>query len=108
LADVPIHDLPELTVGFTALAHLVEFLSALHGVEPPRKHIALSAIVALPKVRPGFMIDHADDIDRQRVEGFDPFAAAAIVNRPCGVVVSAQASANERKPAPFLAWCREC
>src|SRR5258708_26219363 len=79
LADIPIDDLAELAVGLVALAHLVERLSALHGVEAPRKHVALAAIVALPEVRGGFMIDHPGDIDRPRVERADPVPDIAVV-----------------------------
>src|SRR5262249_14161174 len=64
LADIPIDNLAELAVGLIALANLVERLSALHRVETPCKHVALPAIVALPQVRGGFMVDHAGDIDR--------------------------------------------
>src|SRR5262249_9858455 len=78
LPDIPIDGLPELAIGFVALAHLVERLSALHGIEPPCKHVALAAIVALPEIRCGFVIDHAGDIDRQRVKRFDPMPDTAI------------------------------
>src|SRR5260370_35410973 len=68
LADIPIDNLAELAVGLVALAHLVERLSALHGVEAPRKRAALATIVALPPVRGGFMTDHPGTIDAQDVE----------------------------------------
>src|SRR5262249_21669560 len=78
-ADIAINNLAELAIGRVAPAYLVKCLSAPHGVKPPRKHVALAAIVALPEVRRGFMIDHAGDINRQRFERFDPIPDVAIV-----------------------------
>jgi hypothetical protein len=43
----------------------------LHGVELAGEHVALAALVAIPQLGGGVVIDHAGDVDRQRVERLD-------------------------------------
>src|SRR5262245_52708010 len=82
LGDVTIHSLLEFAIRPVFLADIVERLLALQGIQPPRKDVALSALVAIPQVSSGVMVDHSRDIDRQRIERFDGMPRGSLVACP--------------------------
>src|SRR5207253_9061486 len=71
----------EFAIRTVALADLLERLLALHGVEPAREHVALAALVAVPELGGRVVVDHAGDVDRQRVERFHRAARLTAVVR---------------------------
>src|SRR5262245_62535057 len=74
LGNVAIDRLHELAVGAIFAADLLERALALHGVELAGEHIALAALVAVPQLGRRLMVDHARDIDRDRIERLDGMA----------------------------------
>src|SRR5262249_44786570 len=68
LGDVAVDRLFELAVGAVALADLLEGALPLHGVEALGEDVAFAALVAVPQLDRRVMVDHAGDIDRERVE----------------------------------------
>src|SRR5262249_47251987 len=78
LADVAVDGAPEIAVGPIALADFLERLLALHGVELARGDVALAALVAIPPLGYRVVIDHAGDVDGERIErGVDGVALGA-------------------------------
>src|SRR5260370_40212019 len=90
LADVAVDRLLEIAVAAIALADLVEGLLPLHRIEPLGEHVAFAALVAVPKLAGRVVIDHAGDVDRERIERFERMprrtllAAALLVARGPG------------------------
>src|SRR5712692_200810 len=76
LADIAVDRLLELAIGAIALADLLERLLPGGRVEPLAEDVALAAIVAVPQVGRGVMVDHAGDVDREGVERLDRLAGA--------------------------------
>ena len=65
LADISVYRLHELAVRPVLLADVVECLLALQCIEPARENVAFTALVAVPKIRGGVVVDHASDVDRE-------------------------------------------
>src|SRR5262245_31846127 len=82
LVDVTIDSLLEFAIRPVFLADVVERLLALQGIEPPRKDVALPALVTIPQVSSSVMVDHPRDIDRQRVERLDGMPRGSLVACP--------------------------
>src|SRR5262249_52682585 len=68
LGDVAVDRLHEFTVGAVLAPDLLEGPLALHGVELAREDVALAAFVTVPQFGCGLVVDHAGDVDRDRVE----------------------------------------
>src|SRR5215468_2521012 len=68
LADVAVDSAPEIAVGPIALADFLERLLALRGVELAREYVALAALVAIPQLGRRVVVDHAGDVDGERIE----------------------------------------
>src|SRR6185437_3219051 len=79
LANIAVNRLLELTVGAVLSADLVERLLSLQSIEPPGKDVALAALVAVPQVGCGIVVDHAGDINRKRIERLDRVTRRAFV-----------------------------
>jgi len=62
LGDVAVDRLLELAVGAILGADLVERLLALQRVKPLGEHVAFAALVAVPQVRRGVMIESYDQM----------------------------------------------
>src|SRR5579884_3963603 len=77
--DIAVDRLLEFPVGTIFAADLVEGLLSLQRVEPPREHVALAALVAVPQVDRGLMVDHPRNVDRQRIERLDRVPDRAFV-----------------------------
>src|SRR6516165_5763179 len=72
LVDVLLHGLPELGVAAILAADFLECLMPLSGVEAAAEQaITLAALVALPQLGRGVVVDHAGDVDRERFERVD-------------------------------------
>src|SRR5215470_7343057 len=71
LGDVAVDRLRELAIGAIFAADLLERALTLHRIELAREHIALAALVAVPELGGGVVVDHARDVDCQRVERLD-------------------------------------
>src|SRR6516164_2186787 len=84
LADVAVDGAPEIAVGPIALADFLERLLALHGVELAREYVALAALVAIPQLGRRVVVDHAGDVDGERIEGVDGVALGALGARGLG------------------------
>ena len=61
---------PELRITGILLTDLVESLLTLQGVEAPCEHVALSALVAVPEVHEGFVVNCPCNVDGKRVQAF--------------------------------------
>jgi len=79
LADIAVDSLHELAVGAIALADFLERALALHGVELAREHAALAALIAVPELGGRVVVDHARDVDRERIERLDAVARETLV-----------------------------
>src|SRR5262249_34333240 len=77
LADIAVDGALEIAVGAIALADFLERLLALHGVEPAREHVAFAALVAVPQLGRRVVVDHAGDVDGERIERVDGVALGA-------------------------------
>src|SRR5262249_57682995 len=66
-------------VGAILLADLLERLLALQGIQPAGEYVALAAAVAVPQFGGGVVIDHAGDVDRERVERLDRMPRRPII-----------------------------
>src|SRR5262249_5132751 len=71
LGDVTVDSLHEFAVGAILAPDLFESPLALHGIELAGEHVALPALVTVPQLGRGVMVDHARDIDRNRIERLD-------------------------------------
>src|SRR3984893_69896 len=67
LADVAGDGAPEIAVGPIALADFLERLLALHGVELAGEYVAFATLVAIPQLGRRVVIDHAGDVDDERI-----------------------------------------
>src|SRR5205085_1242124 len=76
LRDIAVDGAHEVALTAVTPADLLEGALALHRVELAREYVALAAIVALPKFGRRLVVDHAGDIDRERVERFEAGAPA--------------------------------
>ena len=106
--DVAVDRLLELAVGAVAAADLLERLLPLQGVEPAREDVAFAALVALPQLGRRVVIDHARDIDRERVERFHRLARLAGVAlrlRRTGSSRPARPSRSDSQPPRPSACC---
>src|SRR5436305_9848304 len=90
LHDVAVDGRLELAVATIAVADLLECLLALHRVEAAREHVALAALVAFPELGRRIVIDHASDIDRERVERLDRAARLTAVRCRRGLALVAR------------------
>ena len=108
LADVAVDGLLELAVAAILLADLVERLLALHGVEAPGEDVALAALVAVPQLGGGVVIDHPRDVDRERVERLDACGAARPSRRAGGRVVGPVSGARRGAAARRASRCGRC
>src|SRR6266566_2807596 len=77
LADVAVDGAPEIAIGPIALADFLERLLALHGVELAREYVAFAALVAIPQLGRRVVVDHAGDVDGERIERVDGVALRA-------------------------------
>src|SRR4029077_12164211 len=82
LVDIVLHGLPELRIRTIFVAYFVERLLALQRVEAAREDAALAAPVALPQFGGSFVVDHARDVDRERIERVHRIAWGALF-APC-------------------------
>src|SRR5262245_15040100 len=68
LDDVAVDGALEFAVAAILPADLLERLLALHGVElAARERVAVAALVAVPQVGGGVVVDHAGNVDRERI-----------------------------------------
>src|SRR5262249_29867914 len=74
LADIAVDGALEIAVAAVALADFLERLLALHGVELAREHVAFAALVAIPQLGHRVVVDHAGDVDGERIERVDGVA----------------------------------
>src|SRR5437588_11914323 len=79
LGDVAVDRLLELAVAAVLAADFLERALALHGVELAREHVALAALVAIPQLGGGVVVDHAGDVDCKRIERLDTVTRDPIV-----------------------------
>src|SRR6516225_8600907 len=77
LADIAIDRAHEVAVAAILATNLLERLLPLIGVKLAREHVLLAAIVTIPEVGRGVVIDHARDVDGKRVERFERRSLAA-------------------------------
>src|SRR5215216_4878831 len=77
--NIAVDGVLEVAVAAVALADLVERLLALRRVEAAREDVALAAVIAIPHVAHLFMVDHAGDVDRDRIERLDGVPARAFL-----------------------------
>src|SRR3984893_18706543 len=68
LADVAVDGAPEIAVGPIALAYFLERLLALHGVELAGEYGEFATLVVIPQLGRRVVIDHAGDVDDERIE----------------------------------------
>src|SRR4029077_8957440 len=94
LADVAVDGAPEIAVGPIALADFLERLLALHCVELAGEYVAFAALVAIPQLGRRVVIDHAGDVDGERIE------------RVGGVALGARGLAQRLARRRSLAWRR--
>src|SRR5262249_62247164 len=111
LADVAVDRLLDLAVAAVALADLLERLLALHRVEPLGEDVALAALVAVPQLGGRVVVDHAGDVDRERIERFERMArlavaAARLVARGAGQQIAEPAVAALAALAPAAVGLR--
>ena len=66
--NVVFDGLPEVRIGTVFAAYFFERALPLRGVEALSESAALAAFIALPQVGGGIVVDHARDVDRQRVK----------------------------------------
>src|SRR5262249_11647785 len=77
LADVAVDRAHEVALATILAANLLERLLPLHGVQLVREHVAVPTVVALPQLGRRLVIDHAGDVDGERVERVDAAAHGA-------------------------------
>src|SRR5262249_43216402 len=94
--DIAVDRLLELAVGAVSPAHLVEGLLTLQGVEAARECVALAAVIAIPQVHHGVVVDHAGDVGGDRVERVDA-VARRLVAWP--ILVARRAGEQVREPS---------
>src|SRR5262245_43879412 len=70
-SDVPIDRLHEVPVGAIPPTNFLERALARHRVEHAREYVSLTALVAIPKLSGGVVIDYASNIDCYGIEGLD-------------------------------------
>src|SRR5580704_17175529 len=108
LGDVAVDRLLELAVGAVALADLLERALPLHGVEALGEHVAFAALVAVPQLGGDVVVDHAGDVDRERIERLDRvarrtlFLARArtlVVTRAAWTIVARRSRKHVGEPA---------
>src|SRR5262249_23391041 len=68
LADIAVDGALEIAVAAVALADFLERLLAVHGVELAREHVAFAALVAIPHLGRRVVVEHAGDVDGERIE----------------------------------------
>src|SRR5690348_18416250 len=95
--------LPEFRIATVFAADLLERALALRGVELAAAETAFAALIALPQLRGGVVVDHARDVDRERFQRADGIAAAFAGRRDRRCVVAVARGAGQQIAEPAAA-----
>src|SRR5262249_40506947 len=80
LGDVAVDRLHEFAIRAILAADLLERALTLHRIKLAREDIALAAVVAVPQLGGGGVIEHAGNVDRDGIKRFDGMTLAS-----CGI-----------------------